>query len=604
MKRDDKVYTSPSRLDAFFRCKRNWWMTYCMKLPRPRGKADTRPFGRVMHKAIENFLTGQPLFGEGWDIDKDTGTRLEPADAALVQVLVNKGIEEGILERRPTSKVELQGELSIGTVGEARFIIDHTDMESRIEDHKHSKSASYFKSANKLKEDVQLNFYAKWLIEQLKKQGKVPPKIITLVHNQFLKDHEKPAVRRREAEVSPVDVEKFFEEKIIPACSEMRKLKTGVTNPFDIEDPLPSSCYGCDRIPICTRQETMAQYRRRVESINSRIDNPTPDPEKTSMTTPNDFMEKMRQKRAAASSGEAPVNPPAAAAPAAVTAPTAAKPDGYKVPPWADPKCGLCSSSAMPGFNIRKGSPCRICLSQTNYDMGSIEWDCVNGNVRWWKKGEAAPVAETAAPVAESKGTKTAAYTANDFLAAINSAELGEIGEILKAAGEVVSDHELGMLADVAEERIAVLNTQQTPPPKAEPEPAPQAKPEPQPEASAPAEEKPKRKRRTKAEMAAAAAEGIQHLDSIGGLILAIGCAPIRSDLQVVLAEEILSSVEGYWEADDVFKRRAAVRTAAEQTAKSLGSCIVVQQGRDPDVDNLISSLVPHATAVFRGTIQ
>lgn len=285
MSTKDIVYTSPSRLDTFDRCKRKWWLTYCMKLPRIFSGADRFRFGRVLHKQIEHYLKGEPMFVDGWQIDEESKTSVEPGEAGLIQVLIQKAIDEGILERRATSAVELPGDLDIGTVGKMRLVIDHTDMISRIEDHKHSKSANYFKSANKLKQDIQLHCNAKWLIENLKKQGKVPPKIITLVHNQFLKDMENPAVRRREAEVTPAEVDKFFEERLIPACVEMRRLKH-VTGPFDIQDPPPSACYGCDFVPICTGQETMAQYKKRVELTNSRIQEQKPDQEKSNMTTP------------------------------------------------------------------------------------------------------------------------------------------------------------------------------------------------------------------------------------------------------------------------------------------------------------------------------
>ena len=589
-------YTSPSKLEMFDICARKWWLTFIRKLPRIEHKKFA--FGTIMHGAIERHLKDKPLWPDGWDIDKDSGIRLDPADTQLIQILVNKAIEDGVIERRPGGRTEEWVKLQLNERVIYRAIIDYRDIHSRLEDHKSATKTRYFKSAKKLKKDIQMMCNAKWMMDDLKRKGKVPPQIVTLAHNQFLKDYEEPLVRKREAEVTPSEIDKFFAETIVPMVQRMLEVAEK-TDPFDIEDPLPSACRqygGCDYVSICTSQETVLQFEKRITNVQQRRENP--EPQKKAMT-PEEFLAKKSKAAgaAAATKTEAAVNPPAPEA--KEKAPQAAAVGSTEAPPWADPNCPMCSKSESPGFNPRKGSPCRICTMTTKFDTSDYEWKAVDGVITWNKKGEAAPVATVQPPEVSSTPTKTS-YAPEDFLKRLRTAGTAdEIVKIVAEAGEVLSQEDCNVLEDVAEAKMIKL--METPPaaePKAE-EPSPAPEPQPTPD------EKPKRRTRARKPKEGTSAD--ETVDS-GALILMIGCAPISwPGKTVVMAEDILNGIDGYWQNEKVFDRRADVRKAASSgdiAELALSDLIVVQQGRDPDVDNLISSLMALKPVVIRGTIQ
>jgi len=595
--------TSASKIETFDLCKRKWWFTFVQRLPTIT--KDFFSFGTVLHAACERYLLSEPLWPQGWEIDPDTQTRVSPQDASLIQVLVQAGIDEGIVEKRVGGKVEEWITLKIDNDSELRGLIDYHDSQSRIEDHKTSKSTRYFKSPNALKKSIQMMAYAKWMLEELKRRGKVPPKVLTLVHNQFLKDYDTPTVRRREAEVTPAQVDKFFEEVIRKLVTQMKATEK-ITEPFAIEDPMPSACRaygGCDFIPICTAQETMVQYERRITTINHRLKNPKPHITAATMT-PEEFLAKSAAKKAHTPAVLTPINPPRTQAVLEVT-----DIEPGEIPPWADPNCPLCSKGDSPGFNPRKGAPCRICLSKTKVSTDSFEWEVNEGRLIWWVKGQDKPVAEQEAPEVVSAGSKTA-YSVDAFLAKIKAAKDAKtVADVLVEAGEVLDDTDVGVLEDVAEAVMLRLSE-------------PLVEEEEEEEAPAAATKRP---RRTKAEMAAAqkAAEDSAPTPTptptplvVGeapvaepsgeGPILLIGCSAIKwPGKAMVMAETILNGVEGYWSMPKVFERREAVRKAMSSGGfKHLNGMVIVQLGRDPDIDNLMSSMVDMASAIIRGSIQ
>ena len=98
-------------------------------------------------------------------------------------------------------------------------------------------------------------------------------------------------------------------------------------------------------------------------------------------------------------------------------------------------------------------------------------------------------------------------------------------------------------------------------------------------------------------------------LEVVTGLCLMIGCAPIKSppgwSSVFTFAEDLLTKlVPGYWKDSNAFDRRATIRNILSGKEVPKLPPYVIQQGRDPDVDNLISALIPHASLVIRGTVQ
>lgn len=589
-----KEFVSPTQIETYRLCARKYRFRFLDNLPQVRKLQHS--FGTILHSAAERFLKSEELWPLGWDVDKETQERLEPSEAALIQVLITEGINNGILERRPNGRVEQWIRLPVeGTGKKLRGLIDYVT-EVRVEDHKSSKSAKYLKSAKALKKDVQMMSYAKWLLEVYREQGRKPPATLTVAHNQFIKDYEAPATKRVEAEVTPAEIDEFWRDEVVETVKAM-EITEKVENPFDIPDPPPSACNaygGCDYCSICGGQETPLQFKKRISTMLDSNDQTQNSP----MTTPQDFLS--RRKKTAPAAEAAPASPPAinppapAPAPAKAAEPAAAAPTmtTNEIPPWAHHSCQLCSRSPTPGWNINKGRPCKICLATTRYDMTDIQWDLDgDGSIRWWRKGE--QIAEKAAPAVEDKGTKTL-YSADDLYQSIRKAQNeDEILGLIQQAEQVLEENDLEIFRTVAKARLQELAGQvstdpiEPPPPEAE-KPAPVA-------------EKPKKaKAAPKAEAAPA--------PKAEGLVLLIGCAPLSwPGMTVVFAETVLNNLEGYWDNHAAFDRREKLRNAIRTTGdlvKSMAGTVIVQQGRDPDVDNLMSSLLPYASIVVRGTIQ
>ena len=97
--------------------------------------------------------------------------------------------------------------------------------------------------------------------------------------------------------------------------------------------------------------------------------------------------------------------------------------------------------------------------------------------------------------------------------------------------------------------------------------------------------------------------KGSPNRDTIG-LVILQGCTAVKGwpGKTVIFAEDLLRKVEGYWEAADIWSRRGQLREMVNKPdsefVKGLADCVVVYTGRDPDVDNLISSLTPFAFVV------
>lgn len=588
--------TSPSKLETADLCGRKWWFTFIKKLPTI--KKMYFGFGTVLHGCIERYLDGgetdDELFPDRWNWDKDLDDFLPPAESALIQVLVREGIDNGTVERRPDGNIEKYIRFPIDDEVEIAMKLDyHSMLHARLEDHKTSKSTKYLKSAKKLKTNIQMMAYGFWMLKEYERLGKVPPRIITLVHNQFLKDFDKPMARKREAEVTPKQIEDFWNETIIEIVETMKVIATR-KDPKEVPGPEKADACnaygGCDFMTICGGQETMVEYSRRIDRLNDPDNSKEP---QMPMTT-SGFLNKRNKggakKTASKKTKDAPVNPPADDVDETEGAQAAAAAVG-ELPPWANEECGMCSRGPTPGFS-KKGKPCRICLAVTKVDVDEFEYEISDGAAIWWKKGEDKPVAVNEAPEAEDGGSKTE-FAADDFLRRIAEVETTEaVAEVLAHASEVFDEADIDVICAAADKRIdAIEAAAQNPKPRASKKRASKKA------ASKKAASKPAK------DTVPVDDEG-EPVMPTGGLTLLIGCTFVKGGSDVVLVEEILANVDGYWDNPKAFERREAVRKAVASGDIDLGDMTVVQQGRDPDCDNLISALVPIADTIIRGTIQ
>lgn len=380
---------SATQDEMFARCPRQWWLRYVHRLPElVRTNFD---FGTVLHSVCERYLladdtgrdpqTGEPvdLFPQGWDIveDKAGPRRLDPLDASLIRKLIDKGLEAGILERRPHREVERP--LDREVIPGVQFIgfVDCL-LPGEIQDHKTTKSTKWAKTPKTLATSLQMLDYAKEAIER-----DPDLKEVRLRHNVFVKDPERPIVRKVETTVRRSEVEKNW-KRLQGVAAQMQALArqaTPVEQWREIPGPTQNDACraygGCPFLSICGGTEDPSAYRRRVQrAIDGGANDParhqkpsswegvwgsaapgttTKGTTKPGTTTMSDIFARRSARQVDASPSSN--NGVALSAPAA---PTAQAPTDNDTPPWANPNCKACSTNPIPGFNS-KGQPCRIC---------------------------------------------------------------------------------------------------------------------------------------------------------------------------------------------------------------------------------------------------
>lgn len=300
-KNSKDMYTSVSAITDADDCLRRWWLHKRCKLPQDQRKATI--FGDVHHAVCARFLeaddrgvdikTGKPveLYPEGWRVmanrfDKNgTLYKVSDSEAALIKVLVQKAITDGILVRELGRTVEREFETVIFSKGYVKVILKgfvDVDTSRGIEDHKTTKNKKYLLSKAKLRKSIQMMGYAYEKYLQ-KHQGN-----IWLCHNGFVKDFDSPLVKKTEVEVSQIEVMEFFNDKILPIIKKMLKYYTEYP-PSRVNDwrKVPpannanQSCnfyYGapCPYVLICSGMITIDKYLRKygktVEDVTGKID--------------------------------------------------------------------------------------------------------------------------------------------------------------------------------------------------------------------------------------------------------------------------------------------------------------------------------------------
>lgn len=602
-------------------CTRKWAFQYKLRLP--TYKKDHFGFGTCLHGVCERFLIGaKDLYPEGWDIDPDTKRRISPADASLIKVLIEKGISSGILERRPGGVVEAWFSVPAGT-GTIVGKIDHeVPSQFRVEDHKTAKNRNYIKKTGKaLAKNLQMLIYAFHQLYEIRKRGQVDPRIITIAHNQYIKAEEgQPLVSRVEAELTPRQIDDYWEEVVLPLVAKVEHANT-LDNPFDLPMPGKKSCEafgGCPFTTLCANTEDVLTFVARINNMNGTI----PDPNKPM----SDAMQKFLAGRTAAvppASTTVSVNPPAAATAPAVAV-VAAPAQARLTPPWLSDKCTLCKTRPNPGFS-NDGSPCRICVGASKHDISQYEWRAeADGKLIWWKKGTTAPVATVAPTVAAATPTKVH-YTIDSLRADLAKCATSDaVIALIDTATEALGDGspELQVFMGMVEKTLEKLETPPAPVagvPVAAPGMVVSAPPAPVETKSAtvdpnptvgplppnpPAEEAPKRRGRPPGSKGAPkeAAPDAPAPATTGGFVLMIGCAPIQgrafAGLKTRFAEDVLSDLPGYWDGE-AFARRDQVSKAAAEIAGTLIGCCIVQNVPDPDTNVLIRALVPYASVVI-----
>ena len=264
-------------------CYRKWFLQNVKKLPQlPR---ESTTFGTVLHSVVERYLLadmngtikGKPveLYPVGWEQPLDRyGKREKLAisleEQALVKSLIEKAIAEGILMRVEGRQIEKEfnnWEFMEGVT--AKGFIDLLEP-GAIRDHKTTKDMKWAKSVKPeadeyLGDNIQMMFYAYWYYTKGGYNRSLP---LTLAHQYYVKNPQKPHVEKREVTTTWEKVEQFMNERIAPVC-EMMLVYRDAKKVDDI--PLPANparaCRkygGCPFAKICTNLETVEGYTERI----------------------------------------------------------------------------------------------------------------------------------------------------------------------------------------------------------------------------------------------------------------------------------------------------------------------------------------------------
>ena len=317
------MYTSVSAITDADDCLRRWWLHKRCKLPQDQRQATI--FGDVHHAVCARFLeaddrgidkkTGKPveLYPEGWRVmtnrfDK-SGTlyKVSDSEAALIKVLIQKAITDGVLVREPGRTVEREFETVIFTKGYAKVILKgfvDLDTQRGIEDHKTTKSRKYLLSKAKMKKSIQMMGYAYERYLQGHQQGS-----IWICHNGYVKDFDSPLVRKTDVEVTQIEVMEFFNDKILPTIKLMFKYYTEYpparldkwrnVPPANNANQSCNHHYGaaCPYVMICGGLVTIDDYLRKygmsVTDITGKIVHNEKGPQM------NSLMNKIKEEQAA-----------------------------------------------------------------------------------------------------------------------------------------------------------------------------------------------------------------------------------------------------------------------------------------------------------------
>lgn len=268
-KTEDKwafLTVSASQLKTKIRCTRCWAFQKLYRLPQEI--KDYFTFGTCLHECNERFLRGKEIFPDGWD------DAVEEDEAELIKILVEKGIEQGILVPEPGNLIEQEFKRPLITDVDICGFIDVLNFNIRtIADHKTAKNSRYLLTKDTIKEDIQMLIYAKSMVDSPKDSP------VNLVHNQFIKDPLYPKVRQTVGQASAQEVLNNW-ARVEQWAREMRDLKkiylasgAGREYPYrDIEMGEAKACNaygGCPFQGICNGRETVNQYVRRITRLNT-----------------------------------------------------------------------------------------------------------------------------------------------------------------------------------------------------------------------------------------------------------------------------------------------------------------------------------------------
>lgn len=386
---------SPSQLQTWNSCPRQWWFKHVRKMPTPAGKSRALAFGTVFHGVAERYLladdrgidpeTGKPvdLYPPGWEyaVERDgSKTIINTDDRALVKSLIADAVSRSVLRRLPGRHVEQRVETWVMPDVTMVMVMDQRNHEV-VEDHKTPGRRDYAMGPAKLARDAKSLCYA---MDQLRTYPEESKDGVRLRLNQACKDtKEKTPTWATETVVPAADVEAFWDQQVIPTAKEMVDLASrnladedwpAVEGPR--EDDACTKYDGCPFQSICDARKTPpAQYRARMSAplhkprsqqatergpetmgMFKPLKPAAPAPAAPAASTPAPKVDTLPQVPTP------PTQPPQGETvmptPAAATTPP---PQAVRVAPWARKECPACKGT---GINS-KNNPCAACDKHT-----------------------------------------------------------------------------------------------------------------------------------------------------------------------------------------------------------------------------------------------
>lgn len=363
------AFTEAKGRDGHTGCLRRWAFKRFFKLPTAPVKATA--FGDVFHAVLQRFyeaddrglVNGVPvnLYPDGWKVVPDRFGRDKKEDAVIIEKpeitpleemciknLIDKAINEGVLVRTPGRLVEqpfpdtiIHTDLRTGSRMVLKGFID-LETPVSVEDHKTVKSRKWALSLKALETDAQMLTYAAI------KYAKGHLGDIWLIHNNFIKDPDKPEVLRREILVGLDYVVDYFNRVLLPGFGAMFNIflnykKTDIGRWREIAGPIdtqkecnhyygakcPFSCICSGTCDIPTYFDIFKELNEQLTAEKSSNNLPKEDPNLNSQTKGTTLMVSLMDRIKAGNAAvlatppvvppvTPSVTPPAAVAPATV----------------------------------------------------------------------------------------------------------------------------------------------------------------------------------------------------------------------------------------------------------------------------------------------
>lgn len=545
-----EMVTSPSAVETANDCERKWWFLKVVRLKEPL--KDFSQLGDVFHECAERWLeadeqgidpaTGEPVevFPEGWDNALDFG------QSAIVRAIFKKMVDEGVLRRTPGRRIEHSFQIPVLPEASIMGFMD-VDTPQGVEDHKTSKSRRYLTSREGLAESIQMMTYAAAWITERYQRGEKLPEFIELRHNQGVVDPDALFVRATACDVSLAQIEKFWEETLVPLVRKMlywKQAKLPATSWAKVDGPKrKGACRkygGCPFVGICGRTESIDAYKARTALHNDQFTATKAKDKEMS----NDLLKKLAAKKKARGAAPAPAPVTEETVPVTEMSPNGdtdadVTERGHDVAPWAQAGCKACGGN---GLNSQ-GGVCRPC-----------------------------------AVAAAKRGIMATDFALNAVAGAIE----------IHRGGNVIATIPISVEVEAAD------NTQPTAKTAAKPKSEKKSEAKVAPKASEQTSEQPEAKPKGRPKK---------------GFTLLYGIAKRHKgktiDLQQVFQEAGAKLAEkwdarSYWTLDP-FKRREALALQAEEIATEFGPALVMVTSDQRDLIDFATALEPFAASVYFG---